>query len=216
MKRRHSRRRVLATLVALSVLGLIYVRAIHWFLAPVAPINAHAVIVEGWMPDAELEVAARIIRARNYATVIVTGGPLDQGNFLSDYRSFAEVGRATISRLTGRTDILAVSAPAMQKDRTYASALALKAWLDANGNGETCFNLISSDAHTRRSWRLFETALGGRYTLGALAIAPQSYDARRWWAYSEGFKTVTGETLAYLYTVLVFPFTQERLPPELL
>lgn len=197
-------------LCALAVLA--YGRLIHGFLAPESPLEAAGVIVEGWLPDAEMELAARHILERDYRVILVTGGPLDHGYFLSDFATYAEAGRATLSMLTGRSDIVAVPAPRMRKDRTYASALALKMWLDAGGGGPRRFNLISSNAHTRRSWRLFQAALGSEYTIGAVAIRPVSYDPDRWWAYSEGFKAVTGETVAYLYTLLVFPFTGERLP----
>ena len=210
MKRRAKAFTFLVGLCALAALA--YGRLIYGFLAPETPLEAAGVIVEGWIPDAEMELAARHILERDYRVVLVTGGPLDHGFFLGGYPTYAEAGRATLSRLTGRSDIVAVPARRMRKDRTYASALALKAWLDADGGGPKRLNLISSNAHTRRSRRLFQAALGSEYTIGALAIRPVSYDPDRWWAYSEGFRAVTGETVAYLYTLVIFPFTGERLP----
>jgi hypothetical protein len=198
-----------AALCTLAVLA--YSHYVYRFLSPAAAIDAPVVIIEGWIPDSEIEQAARHIVERNYKTIIITGGPLDYGFFLTEYRTFAEAGRATIGKLTNRDDVIAVSAPPMRKDRTYASALALKAWFNANGITERRFNLISSDVHTRRSWRIFQLTLGNEYTVGALAIPPQSYNPDKWWAYSEGFKTVMSESLAYLYTVCIFPFTDEWL-----
>lgn len=191
--------------------AFLYIYCVHNFLSPIAPIDAPVVVIEGWLNDTELIRASDHIYSRNYKTIIVTGGPLERGWFLSEYKSFAEVAGATLERLTGRKDIVVVSSPPTRKDRTFASALALRAWIEENGLEITRFNLISSGVHTRRSWLLYKVALGQKYAIGAFAVPPQTYDADRWWAYSEGFKTVIAETIAYLYSVIVFPFTNESL-----
>jgi hypothetical protein len=200
---------LLSAAAGCALVALAYVRFIYSFLTPTALIDAPTAVVEGWIPDDAMERVAEHIMSRGYETVIVTGGPLDYGSLVGEYRTYAEVGRATIAKLTGRKDIVAVPSPRMQKDRTYASAVSLKGWIDENGIQEKRLNLISSAAHTRRSWRLFELALGDKFRVGILAIPPRAYDTNKWWVYSEGFRTVTSETLAYLYTVFIFPFTSE-------
>jgi hypothetical protein len=199
-------------LCAIGLSGYLYTRTIFGFLAPNAPIEAQVLVIEGWVSDYGMKIASDYIRNENYQLVIATGGPLEHGSFLSDYKTYAEVGRATIMKLTGREDIVAASAPPMRKDRTYASALSLKKWFDENHVNLTRFNLISSDAHARRSWCLYKTALGERYSIGIIAVAPSDYDEDRWWSYSAGFRSVVAETIGYLYAVIVFPFTNERLP----
>ena len=199
-------------LCAIGISGHLYTRTIFGFLAPNAPIEAQALVIEGWISDYGMKIASDYMINKNYRLVIVTGGPLERGSFLSSYETYAEVGRATIIKLTGREDVVVAPAPPMRKDRTYASALSLKKWLDENHIDLTKFNLVSSGAHARRSWYLFKTALGDGYSIGIIAVAPYDYDGDRWWSYSAGFRSVVSETIGYLYTVIVFPFTNERLP----
>ena len=199
-------------LCAIGLSGYLYAKTIFGFLAPNAPIEAQTLVIEGWIPDHGMKIASDYIMRENCKLVIVTGGPLERGSFLSGYKTYAELGRATLIKLTGRQDIVAVSAPLMRKDRTYASALSLKKWLDENHADLTRFNLISSDAHARRSLYLFKEALGEKFSIGVIAAAPEDYDPDRWWSYSAGFRTVVSETIGYLYAMIVFPFTNERLP----
>jgi hypothetical protein len=67
-------------------------------------------------------------------------------------------------------------------------------------------NVVSQEAHGRRSQYLFQKALGRDYSVGIISIAHSDYESDRWWASSEGFKTVIEESIAYLYTLVVFPF----------
>jgi hypothetical protein len=197
-------------LCGIGISGYLYTINVFGFLAPNAPIEAQVLVIEGWIPDNGMKIASDYITNTNYQLVIVTGGPLEHGSFLSNYKTYAEVGRATIIKLTGREDIVAASAPPVRKDRTYESALSLKKWLDENHIDATRINLISSGAHARRSWYLFRKALGDKYSIGIIAVAPYDYDGDRWWSYSAGFRSVVSETIGYLYALIIFPFTKEQ------
>lgn len=52
--------------------------------------------------------------------------------------------------------------------------------------------------------RLFSAALGARAPVGVLSIPDPMYDSRRWWASSQGVKSVIGECVSYAYTVLLW------------
>ena len=189
--------------------GYLYVEGIHGFLSPKAPIDAQILVIEGWLPDDALEKAAALFASKHYDRVITTGVPLDRGSFLSEYKTYANVARATLIRISNRKDIVAVASPSVRKDRTYASALALKRWLNLNHVESNRVNLVTLDAHARRSWYLFRKVLGEQYSVGIIAIEDSEYDGGRWWASSEGFKTVVEETIAYVYTLLLFPFADD-------
>ena len=187
-----------------------FVLHIDGFLSPNAPIEAQILVVEGWLPDDALKKAADHIASNHYEFIITTGGPLDHGLFLSEYKTYANLARATLAKLLNRHDITAVASPPVQKDRTYASALAFKKWLQDSRIRLHMVNVISQEAHGRRSRYLFQKALGSDYSVGIISIADSDYDTERWWASSERFKTVVEETIAYVYTLGMFPFLAKR------
>ena len=182
------------------------IRGAYPFLAVNDPVDNGALVVEGWLPDYAFQEAITEFRRGHHSKIFVTGGPLESGAPLSEYSTFAELGAATLVRLGLDTNaVQAVPAPRVRLDRTYASAVALKNWLDPHGVAETNFNVISLGPHSRRSRLLFEKALGRDYKVGIIAVENQDYDAERWWASSAGVRTMTDEMIAYVYTRLFSP-----------
>ena len=168
---------LLFTCTALIVFSI---RGADSFLTLNDPVHDGALVVEGWAPDYALQQAITEYGRHHYSRIYVTGGPLDNGGPLSEYRTFAELGAATMIRLGLITNaVQAVPAPTVRVDRTYASAVSLKNWLHSNGSGETNFNVISVGAHSRRSRLLFEKALGNGCRVGVMAIENQDDDSKR-------------------------------------
>ena len=195
----------LVLLLACAALIVLIVRRAYPFLAVNDPVYNGALVVEGWMPDYALQQAITEFRRDHYSRLFVTGGPLDQGAPLSEYRTAAELGAATLLRLGADTNAVeAVPAPKVRVDRTYASAVALRNWLDQQAVAETNFNIISLGPHARRSRLLFEKALGRGCRVGVTAIESEDYDASHWWKSSDGVRTVIGEMIAYWYARLSF------------
>ena len=192
-------------LFAVAALVVFSIRGAYSFLAVNDPVDNGALVVEGWLPDYALQEAITEFGRGHHSRIFVTGGPLENGAPLSEYRTFAELGAATLLRLGLDTNaVQAVPAPRVRLDRTYASALALKNWLGSHGVVETNFNVISLGPHSRRSRLLFEKALGKDYKIGVIAIENQEYDAKQWWASSAGVRTMSDEIIAYLYARLSF------------
>ncbi len=196
----------LLLLFVVTALAVFSIREVYSFLAINDPVANGALVVEGWLPDYALQEAITEFKKGHHSRVFVTGGPLDSGAPLSEYKTFAELGAATLVRLGLDTNaVQAVPAPKVRLDRTYTSAVALKNWLVVNGIEETNFNIISLGPHSRRSRLLFAKALGGDYKVGIIAIENQDYDAKRWWTSSAGVRTMTDEIIAYAYTRLSSP-----------
>jgi hypothetical protein len=57
---------------------------------------------------------------------------------------------------------------------------------------------------------LFQKVLGNKVKVGIIACPDCYYDSQRWWATSEGVRTVTSEGLAYLYARFVFPLLPHK------
>jgi hypothetical protein len=180
-------------------------RAIHPFLALNTPITDGLLVVEGWAPDNAMSVAIAELKRDHYEKVYVTGGPIEYGSHLVAYKTYAELGAATLVKLGLDSNLVqAVPAPKVRQDRTYNAALELKHWWLAHGIQPRRIHLISEGPHCRRSRLLYSKAMGGDVFIGVTSVPSADYDQEHWWRYSAGVRNVIGEGLAYLYARLLF------------
>ena len=192
------------------------VRGAYPFLAVNDPVHGGVLVVEGWAPDYALEETIVEFKHDHYSKLFVTGQPLENGAPLSEYKTFAELGAATLVRLGFDTNaVQAVPSSRVRVDRTYACAVALKNWFRQYGIAETNVNVISMGAHSRRTRLLFSKAFGKEYKIGVISLESRSYDPKKWWESSDGVRTVTGEAIGYCYARLLFrPPTQPEQKTE--
>lgn len=195
-------------LLLVVVLGAFFVwavRGLHSFLAVNAPLPGGILVVEGWAPDFALEEGVQEFRRDHYQKMYVTGGPLEVGAPLSEYKTYAQRGAAILEKLGMKPDeVQAVPAPKVRQDRTYTAAVSLAQWLQAHRLRPAKVYLLTDDTHARRSRLLYEKALGKGVEVGVRAAPPIDYDPRHWWRSSSGFRSVVGETLAYAYARFLF------------
>ena len=190
--------------IALTVVGVL---SVHSFLAITERVPAAVLVVEGWVPDYVLEEAGAEFQRHHYAKLYVTGGPLETGQHLSEYKTYAELGAATLIRLgVSKNALKAVPAPWVRQDRTYTSAVILRNWLRLHNAIGTNINVISLGAHARRTRLLFRMAFEDGSRVGIIAIKDRDYAPDQWWQSSQGARTVIDELVAYIYARTVFPF----------
>ena len=191
-------------LVFTLTLMLFTVNHIHSFLAPNFPIKADVLVVEGWMEDYAIKSAMQEFKRGGYQKLITTGTPLEQGHYLSQYKTTAEVSAATLIALGFPPDqLVAVPAPQVVRNRTAASAVALGEWISQSNLNIKSINLCSSDVHSRRSWLMFKQALAPKIQVGVISVDSDSYNPKQWWIYSAGVRSIISEAIAYLYARLV-------------
>jgi len=195
---------IVACIIVVS--GLIWsVANVYQFLAINAPVHGDILVVEGWLPDNALKRAVSEFYRHDYKLLVTTGGPLERGSFLIKYKTYAQIAKSTMLKLgVDPRQIVAVPSPRVRKDRTYASALALKKWLKTSRITIRSLNILSLGPHARRSWLLFKKALGSKISVGVIAVKDTSYNPNRWWISSAGVRSVIGETIAYIYARFFF------------
>jgi hypothetical protein len=177
----------------------------HSFLTVNDPVPSDILVIEGWIPDYALQRALADVTRDHYRKILVTGGPITSGTFLCGYTNWAEIAAATLIRLGFDTNTVeALPAARVSRDRTYASAVALHAWLHRHQIDATSLNILTMADHSRRTRLLFSKALGREYHVGIISIENQDYDPHRWWKTSEGVRSVVGEMLAYGYARFLF------------
>ena len=178
---------------------------VHPFLAPTKPVGGDILVVEGWLPDYALEKAKERFQQGGYQLLVTTGGKIGRGFHLSEYKTWAELAASTLKNLDFPEDkIIAVPVHKnFKKDRTYHSILALQRRLYEEGFNEASIDMVSLGVHARRSWFLYEKVFSS-VNVGVVAIAPNGYDASRWWLSSVGVRNVISESIAYLYARFIF------------
>ena len=189
-------------LTALGFLAWWFVSSVHGWLAVVDPVErAPYMIVEGWAPDYVLEEAMDYAKDAPPRRIFTTGVPMDSGSFLSDYHNYAQLCAATLAKM-GVSPQLLCPVPAAKADleRTRAMALALKELLDKENipEADRRINLFTLGAHGRRSWRIFQQALGSTWKVGVISVPSEDYDPKKWYRQSAGAKTVLSELVALI------------------
>ena len=184
------------TVIALSFFGL---WQIYPFLAYHNPIDANVLIIESCVPDYALKEAISEFEDGGYKFFITTGGPLEKGSYLAEYKTHAELAAASLKKLgVSEHQIIALPTPHVLKERTYASALEVRKWLLKHPYFKTV-NLFTLGVHARRSYYLYRKTLPSKIELGAIAVVPKDYNPEKWWTSSAGVRRVISEEIAYLY-----------------
>jgi hypothetical protein len=189
----------------LALLGLGACWQVRPFLAVTRSTPAEVLVVEGWMPAAGLKAAAAVFRNGGYREILTCGAIAREDSGERTGVTYADWGAQRLRRF-GLADSTITPVPCFEerRDRTYSSALAVGRWLEQNRPGVTAIDVVSFDAHARRSRLLFQKALGRRVAVGIISVPNRDYDPAHWWRSSEGVREVVGESLAYLYVRLFF------------
>jgi uncharacterized SAM-binding protein YcdF (DUF218 family) len=199
--------------IALGVTGLF---TIHPFLAVTHREETDVLVVEGWVNQHVMQVAADEIKNGSYHRVFTTGGPVEGiGGYVNDYSTAASIG-AGLLRKAGVPEEMVQMVPSRVsgRDRTYSSALALKDWFHEHKISVGAINVMTEGPHARRTRLLFQMAFGKEVAIGIISVPSPDYDAKRWWRYSEGVRGVLGETIAYVYAKVFFsPSGNKELAP---
>jgi uncharacterized SAM-binding protein YcdF (DUF218 family) len=196
----------LAVLALAVAAGVGFLFGVYPFFAITARVETRLLAVEGWVDLYAIKVAAEEFRTGGYERVFTTGGPLPGlGGFTNDSNTSASLGAGRLKQAGLPAEVVQrVPSRVLSRDRTYSSALALKAWCAENNVPLTRINVLTADVHARRTRLLFEKALGPGVEVGIISVPHPDYDARRWWRYSQGVRVVLGECIAYVYARVFF------------
>lgn len=197
---------VIATALAATT-GLA-ARHLGSWLAVTAPLSAaeggpaRVLVVEGWLGARELADAAAFARARGYARVLTSGGPIDEP--LSPFANFADRAALSLRPQLPGIPVDAVSSPHTKQNRTYASAVWLRDWAQRQPLALEAVDVYSQGPHARRTRMLYAMALGDGTRVGVIAGAPHDVDLQQWWTSSEAAKSVMSESISLAWTVCCF------------
>jgi hypothetical protein len=179
---------------------------IHPFLAVTHRVNTNVLVVEGWIPRYAIREAAEEFKTGSYQRIFTTGGPVEgSGGYTNDYNTWASVGAELLKKFGVPDDlVLMVPSRVTARERTYSSAVALRDWLREHNTPVHSINVLTKDAHARRTRLLYHKAFGKNVVVGVIAVSNPDYDPTQWWRYSDSAREVIGESVAYIYARFFF------------
>lgn len=170
------------------------------FLSYSQPVDAKVLVVEGWIADEGIMGAIDEFERKPYELMVTAGSPFGRGEYLSEYKDFANLSKATMVTLGFDPDkIQPIPTPEVIRDRTITSAQAVKDWLKQSELDPQAINVYTLDVHGRRTWLLYRQVFEPEITVGIISHPALDYDPDAWWASSQGFRKVVAEGIAYIY-----------------
>jgi hypothetical protein len=196
---------LLLTSAGLVVACLVFLN-IHPFLAVTHRVNTNVLVVEGWVPRYAIREAAEEFRTGSYQRIFTTGGPVEGSDgYTNDYNTSASVGAEALKKFGVPDDLVQmVPSRVTARERTYSSGVALRDWFREHNTPVHSINVLTEDAHARRTRLLYHKAFGKSVTVGIIAVSNPDYDSTQWWRYSDGVREVIGESIAYVYAKFFF------------
>jgi uncharacterized SAM-binding protein YcdF (DUF218 family) len=179
---------------------------IHPFLAVTRRVNTNVLVVEGSVQRYCIRRGAEEFKNGSYERIFTTGGPWDgDGGYTNDYNTSASVGAEMLKKFGVPDDLVQmVPSHVIARERTYSSAVALRDWFREHNRPVHSINVLTADAHARRTRLLYQKAFGKNVAVGVIAVSNPDYDPKDWWRYSDGVREVIGESIAYIYARFFF------------
>lgn len=194
---------LLVLLAALTIVVLAGVQNLYSFLTVSSPVRGRFLVVEGWLPAYAYREAAAEFSKGGYESAIAAGVMHENGNAGGDRDEDFGAGKLIYYGVPAGL-VATASNHAVQRDRTFHAAIAVKEWLARHDVGKTSIDIVTVGAHARRSRLLYQEALGDDVKVGVISVDDQAIDPRHWWRTSEGARTVITETVGYVYVRLFY------------
>lgn len=167
--------------------------------------GARTLIVEGWLDEDGLDDAIAVVARGRYERVVTSGSPIESWREGLAWPTYAERAADYLRRHgVSRIPVVPVPAPKSAQDRTFLSAVVVRDWLRQQGGAVDAVDLFSSGVHARRSWLVYRIAFGPEIEVGVFAARPRRYPLERWWATSDGAKSVLDEAIGLAWTKCCF------------
>ncbi len=200
----------LALLLIGAIAAIALLRGVYPFLAVTEPAGASVLVVEGWLGEKELDGAIAVFKSGGYRQIVTTGGPLHdwpetQSGPTAAHRAAGYLKRRGLAAVP----ITPAPSPLTLRDRTYTSALMVRAWAQRTGVELRKLDVVSRGPHARRSRLLYEKAFGPQVRIGVFAVPPPDYDPERWWRTSTGARDVAEQAAGLFWVKFFFDPLQE-------
>jgi len=174
------------------------------FLSETERLPGEVLVVEGWIGREGVRAAGAEFEQHGYLYVVTTGGVTDGKGWEEGGWSYAEgAERELIRDGINKDRVIVASARDVERQRTYASALAVWLALRARGIQPKTINVFTFGSHARRTQLVFAKVYGRGTEIGVIGWVPSRSATVPWWRSSERARQMITETVAYLYEAIL-------------
>ena len=195
----------LALLLIIMIAGYYWFTHVYRFLTIKEEVPAKTMVIEGWVRDYVLDEAMQYYKSHHFENMIVTGIPVTFRRLYANYDNTAELAEAYLKGHGFEDTIYKAVVPSgVIIDRTFNTAIATKLLFEQNPGWEKNLLIYSEGVHARRTKRMFDLVFDKNYRLGIIAAKEKVFDEAHFWRTSKGFRTVSNEFVAWIWTRLFF------------
>jgi hypothetical protein len=174
------------------------------FLSVTERLPGEVLVVEGWIGREGVRAAGAEFEQHGYLYVVTTGGVTAGEGWEEGGWSYAEgAERELIRDGINKDRVIVASAKDVERQRTYASALAVWLALRARGIQPKAINVFTFGSHARRTRLVFAKVYGRQTEIGVIGWVPSRYSTVPWWRSSERAREMITETVGYLYEAIL-------------
>lgn len=157
-------------------------------------------MVEGWIGRDGVRAAATEFAQHGYRYVVATGGVATEEGWQEGGWSYAErAERELIRSGVPEAQIIVATAREVERQRTFASAVAVSRALQAKGIHANGVNVFTCGPHARRSRLVFAKVFAPGTKVGVVSWVPSTYGLAQWWQSSDRAKVMLTETAGYVF-----------------
>jgi hypothetical protein len=197
-------RSFLLIFLATTIIAVAFLHVLYPFLAITERVPTRILVLDGWLPTYDLNKAAATYLTGNYQQLLAVSAAYEFQNIDQDPGNAYVVTHILVRDGVPPDQVNPVIFLGMKVDRTFYSAIAVKAWCSQHGIPLQSLDIATLGPHARRSRLLYQKALGNGIKIGVIALDDPAYDSRHWWRSSEGVREVLFEFVAYIYVRLFF------------
>lgn len=184
MFRNWSKKRIIIIVLFLIILSaglfLPFVYSLSEKLSKTQRVKANILLVEGWLPQYEIDMAYNEFKNNGYSYIITSGLKLPEYNtgildirkkIINKYNSEAELARKRFLKMgIDSSLIMAIPCQRVKINKTLTSALAVRDWLKTTNIEVKGINVVSSGTHAARTWMIYNKILDKKFDIGIISL----------------------------------------------
>ncbi|MCP4745013.1 MAG: hypothetical protein GY874_02575 [Desulfobacteraceae bacterium] len=174
----------------------------HPFLAVNKPIDAKVLVIEGWIPQASLKYAIEVFKNQPYELILTNGGKLKDTNKNQSTKTYAGLCKDNLIRMgIDENLIIAIPTKNVSSKRTLSYAQSTIDWLRNNRQSTHAVNILTLDAHARKTYVLFKKVSKKQIGIGVISAPATGYNPFYWYFSVKGIGFVIKNFIGYLYAL---------------
>ena len=185
--------------------GLVIIRGIYPFLAINHPVQAHVLIIEGWVPMNSIKFAVEEFYKNHYDFILTNGGQINPESSVKSMNEYAaELAKKRLMELgIDGSKIHTVKTTEIYRSRTYSYALDTLEWLMKHKKSIKKVNILTLGSHARKSYVLYQKAANKKVDVGIISTPPVCYNPSYWYISKKGIYSILRNLVGYLYAVIL-------------